>query len=229
MSDISSIITVLRDHNHTPPSHLKMVVDSIAQDFQKNTDALKNSRRITGIIDDLKEITKIATNLGVVLKKLHPQTSQVMGMGGDWPLPGQLPSMELDQIIDKSILADLSTDNENRESVGLIKDIFDLANLASSTREEIDGTWNIRREDGKLDVGGNESISSMTAPHPKLDLARSCEYILVSEFDAEITSNPSELFYTFFAAVFEYASDLDPESKGAGLERYVKQVVGESR
>ena len=229
MPDISPIITVLHDHNHTPPSHIKKVVDTIAQDFRNNIAALKDSLRITGIIDNLHEITKAATNLGGVLKNLHPQTSQVMGMGGDWPLPGQLPSMELDQIIDKSILADLSTENENRESVGLIKNIIDLANLASSTREELDGTWKMRRKDGKLDVGGKESISSMTAPHPKLILARSCKYILVNEFGADITSNPSELFYTFFAAVFEYASDLEPESKGAGLERYVKQVVRESR
>jgi len=229
LPDISPIISVLRDHNLTPPPHMEMIVESIAQDYQNNTAELKGSLRITGVINDLQAIANAATRLGVLLKELHPQTSQVMGMSNDWPLPGQLPPMELDKIIDSSVLSELSTENEDRENVGLLKNILDLSKLAAMTKKEIVARWEHRREDGKLDAGGKETILSISKTHhPKLVLARSCQHVLSEDFNAVITSNPNDLFYQFFAAVFEYASDKDPEGSGAGLERYVKLVTKET-
>jgi hypothetical protein len=227
MPDIKSVSSVLHEYNLTPPSHMEMIVNSIATDYQNGTEAWANSRRITGIIDDLKAINHAASNLGVILKNLHPQTFQAMG--GDWELPGQLTPDELDETIKKSVLEDLSTNNKDRERKGILKDIFDLAKLSSSSAQALHDTWILRRNDGKLDPGGNKTIASMTSDHPKTILARSCKAILVQDYKVEITSSQNGLFYKFFAAVYEFASNEGSEEKGAGLERYAKQVVNEKR
>ena len=227
MTDTKPLIKVLKKYELSSPPHMMMIVNSIAEDYRRDVKTWSTSHRITDVISDLQDIALTANRLGVVLRDLHPQTFQAMG--GDWRLPGQLSPMDLDKVIEHSVLDDLSTENKDRESAGIMKNILDLAKLASTAKDELKGTWKFRREDGKLDAGGNEIIASMTRDHPKLVLARSCRQILIKEFKAKITGHQNGLFYDFFAAVFEYASGQDPESKGAGLERYVKQVIKESR
>jgi hypothetical protein len=125
MSDIKSVLTVLNDHDLTAPNYFEMIVDSIAEDYRRDTMAWESSRRITSIIKDLQNITDAANKLGSILKGLHPQTFQAMG--GDWRLPGQIPSMERDKIIDNTLLAELSPANNDRENVGLVGNIYDGA------------------------------------------------------------------------------------------------------
>ena len=227
MPDIDRVLLVLRDHGIDPPPHMKMVVNSIVEDFQERSTEFKNSLRITGIVDELSDIAMAATQLGVLLKNIHGQTFDAMG--GDWKHPGQLSPTELEQIIDHSVLAELSPDNEDRESVGLIKNIDDIANLASSTRKALEATWSFRREDGKLDAGGQDTIFSRVEPHPKLTLARDCHYVLVEDLNVKVTGSTGGLFYDFVAAVYEYATGQESEGKGAGLGRYVKKIIKENR
>lgn len=227
MSEFDRVLLVLRDHGIEPPLHMKMVVNSIVDDFRERSTEFKNSHRITGIIDELSDVAMAATKLGVLLKNIHRQTFDAMG--GDWKHPGQLSPTELERIIDQSVLAGLSPDNEDRESVGLIKNIDDLANLAASTRQALEAAWKFRREDGKLDVGGQDTIFSRVEPHPKLMFARDCHYVLVEDLNVKVTGTPGGLFYDFVAAVYEYATGHDSEGKGAGLERYVKKVIKENR
>ena len=204
-----------------------MVVDDIAEEFRQRSTKYDNSHRITGILDELSAVAMAATKLGVLLKNIHRQTFDAMG--GDWKHPGQLSPTEIEHIIDQSILAGLSPDNENRESVGLIKNIDDVANLAASTRKALEAAWRFRREDGKLDAGGPDTIFSRVEPHPKLTFARDCHYVLVEDLNVNVTGSTGGLFYDFVAAVYEYATGQDSEGKGAGLERYVKEVIKENR
>lgn len=227
MSDIDQVLLVLRDHGIDPPPHMNMVINSIVEVFRERSTEYSNSQRITGIVDDLSDLAMAATKLSVLLKNIHPQTFDAMG--GDWKHPGQLSSTEIEQIIDPSLLAELSPDNEDRGSVGLIKNIDDLANLASSTRKALEATWKFRRENGKLDPGGQDTIFSRVEPHPKLTLAKDCHYVLVEDLKVEVTGSTGGLFYDFVAAVYEYATGQEAEGKGAGLGYYVKEVIKENR
>jgi len=216
---------LLRDFDIDPPSYLEKIINSVAQNYRDRSKEFRDSHRITGIIDELYDIESSANKLTSLIKQLHPQTFQAMG--GDWRLPGQIPPHELEKIIRPSILAELDPENDSRGSDGFIKDITDLVALASETRKNLEGMWKFRRPDGKLDVGGNETIASMTSVHPKLELARSCYNILVPDLIESANASPNGLFYQFTALVYALASDEESEKRGVNLTNYVKRVISD--
>lgn len=227
MADDEPIRALLESHNIEAPPYLENIVADIAERYRKAVSDQSESHRIADIDKDLAAIAEAATHLSDLLEHLHPDTYALMA--GDWQLPGQLHPIDREEMTKHIPLAVLAPDNPPRAEVGLLRTLREFGEFAHVARQALVAAWSQRRDDGKLDPGGNWNLYSLKNARPKWALARDCHYVLTEYLKESATGTVGGLFYSFVAAVYQDAAGEDPEEPGVGLEFYVKNVVAYAR